>query len=81
MLEDGQCGVHISAEVRGFPLAQNVHTGSRAHLTSYSMATMLLSQAQSGQGTILTTHLHIVLQYKAVNSAAPISLMTLTGKT
>jgi len=62
MLQDGQSGVHISAEVRGFPLLQNVHIGFRAHPTSYSMATMLLSQTQSGQGMMLTTHLHTVLQ-------------------
>jgi hypothetical protein len=57
MLWAGRSGVSILARTKDFPLFQNVHTGSGAHPTSYSMGTGALSQWENSWGVKLNTHL------------------------
>jgi len=42
-LRDGQCGVRLPDAARVISLLQNVRTDSRAHQTSYSIVTGVIS--------------------------------------
>jgi hypothetical protein len=62
----------VSEHTVYFTAEQNIHTGSGAHLASYSMGTRIFALRENGWGMKLTTQLHLVPMLRMSRSVLPL---------
>ena len=67
----GQSRVRILAGASDFCFLQTIQNGSGAQPTSYSVGTRFISWMYRGQGTMLTTRLHLALRLR-LSRAVPV---------